>query len=64
MEPENPHYVSASHLLSASYPQTGPLRRGGGEVFHWRGEVEWEPWIWDGRQSGEEDACDSLSVTT
>ena len=33
-------------------------------VRHWRGEAEWEPWIWDGRQSGEEDACDSLSVTT
>ena len=33
-------------------------------VRHWRGEVKWEPWIWDWRQSGEEDTCDSLPVTT
>ena len=63
MEPENPHYVSASHLLSASYPQTGPPRRWRGFSLAWGGGVG-EPWIWDGRQSGEEDACDSLSVTT
>ena len=33
-------------------------------VRHWRAEAEWEPWIWDGRQSSEEDAGDLLSVTT
>ncbi|HET8546500.1 MAG TPA: CRISPR-associated endonuclease Cas1 [Bryobacteraceae bacterium] len=33
-------------------------------VRHWRGECEWEPWTWDHRQSPEEEACDSLSVTT
>jgi CRISPR-associated protein Cas1 len=30
----------------------------------WKGEGKFDPWIWDHKQTPEEDACDSLSVTT